>query len=46
MKKRKAPKKPRNLEVLGMILTRKAGVMRDRRARRPKDTRTIQREFD
>jgi hypothetical protein len=38
LKKRKL-KKPRDLVVLGMILTRKGGRMRDRRLRRPGDAR-------
>lgn len=32
--KKRKPKKPRNIVVLGMILTRKAGRMKDRRAAR------------
>lgn len=32
--KKRKPKKPRSIVVLGMILTRKGGFMRDRRAAR------------
>lgn len=46
MKTKKKPSKARNLEVLGMILTRKGGPMRDRRLRRPNDTRTKSRDFE
>ena len=45
MKKRK-PRKPRNLEALGMILGRKGGPMRDRRERRPKDARRRREALD
>ena len=37
--KKKSPRKPRDPETLAMILGRKGGPMRDRRLRRPKDTR-------
>lgn len=39
MKKKRAPRKPRCLAALDMILGRKGGPMRDRRLRRPKDAR-------
>ena len=42
--KKRKPKKPRNIVVLGMILTRKGGFMRDRRAPR-KGSRNEHREF-
>lgn len=45
MKKRK-PRKPRNLEALGMILGRKGGPMRDRRQRRPKDSRRLRESME
>jgi hypothetical protein len=36
-KSRKKPKKPRNMVVVGMLLSHRGGVMRDRRMRRPRD---------
>ena len=42
--KKRKPKKPRSLVVLGMILTRKGGAMKDRRERRGGD-RNEQREL-
>jgi hypothetical protein len=37
VKKPRKPKKPRNMVVVGMLLSHKGGAMRDRRCRRPKD---------
>jgi hypothetical protein len=43
--KRREPKKPRELVILGMILACKGGRMRDKRQRRPKDARQKEEDF-
>ncbi len=43
--KKREPKNPRELVILGMILTRKGGPMKDRRQRRSKDARQKREDF-
>jgi len=44
LKCKKKPKKRRNMETLGMILTRKGGRMSDKRSRR-KSGKNVKREL-
>jgi hypothetical protein len=43
--KKRVPRKPRNLMILGMIIMNKNTTMRDKRERRPKDARRVREEF-
>ena len=43
--KKRMPKKPRDLVILGMILANKSTFLRDRRERRPKDARRQREEY-
>lgn len=42
---KRAPKKKRDLVILGMILTKKNTFLRDRRMRRAKDARKVREDF-
>lgn len=45
-KKKRRPRRPRDLVTLSMLLGRKGGPMRDRRLRRPDDARRAPKDDD